>query len=47
MIEDTAVGKKMYVLQEKAETLVYGYTLATVKYVQYKTLSGQNERIVS
>jgi len=28
----------MYVLQEKAEALVYGYTSAAVKFVQYKTV---------
>lgn len=37
----------MYVLQEKAEALVYGYTLAAEKYVQYKTLSGENLKDVS
>lgn len=41
MVEDTAV-EKMFVLQEKAAALVYGYMLAAVKFVQYKTLPGEN-----
>lgn len=34
--------RKFYVLQENAEVLVYDYTLTAVKYVQHKTLSGEN-----
>lgn len=34
--------RKLFVLQESAEVLVYDYTLTAVKYVYCQTLSGEN-----